>query len=115
MKRLNPAPWTLSHRNRGRKIAADLNNFAPRKPHRKIKPVGPDVGDRTQVASQCSLQPPIPVRGVEQPILQKISMHQSRLTDRPVGHAGVNLLTKRIVAEVVADSPHAPVFAREVD
>src|ERR1700693_5421449 len=94
LKRLDAPSGSLPNRNRGRKIAADFNNFAPTEPHREIEPVRPNVGDRAEVASQFRFQPPVPVCRIKEPVLQKISMHQARLPDRAAGYACASLLTK---------------------
>ena len=74
-----------------------------------------NIGDRAQISSQFSLKPPVPVRRIEQPVLQETAMHQPRFPDRSAGQAGASFLAKRIVTQVVAHSALAFMFARQID
>ena len=59
------------------------HGFDPQAGHerREIEPVGTDVGDGAQRAPIFRLEPPVPVRVVEQPILEVAAGHESNVAD----------------------------------
>ena len=65
-----------------------------------------DVRDRTQVASEGGVEPPVPVGVEEEPVLEVVPRDQAHLTQLTRRDHAVHMLAERVEAQVVVDGVH---------
>ena len=74
-KRINRRGWFLAHRDKGLKIGANSFDALAGDKGQQIQPVRTNVGDGTHHATQIRLQPPVPIAGQQEPVLQIRTLH----------------------------------------
>ena len=72
-----------------------------------------DVGDGAQIASQLLFEAPVPIRGMQEPVLQKAPLSNARLADGSLRYQSARFLAQRVVAQIVSNAADAFRFARE--
>ena len=105
----------FSHWNYGCEVGAKFGDLLAGDPSQQIEPVGADVGDHAHVAAEFGLQAPVPVRGIEQPVLQKAAVYQPRLADCALLYQCAGLMAERVIAQIVGDRADSVRFAREIN
>ena len=97
-----PAP----HRDRGAEVGEDLDDPAPGHELRQVEPVRADVADRAELAATLGLEPPVPVLGRREPVLEVAAVHRPDLSQLARVHALAGLLHERVEAHVEVRAVH---------
>ena len=108
-ERLDLADRTPTHGDRRREVGEDLGDARARHELREVHPVRADVADRAKVAAALRREPPVPVLGRREPVLQVPAggtFHTSPelARDDPLAR----LLDNRIEADVEVRAVHEP-------
>ena len=72
----------------------------------EVHPVRADVGDGAQVAAEMRVDAPVPVRVLQQPVLQVVPGHEPHLAELAGRDHAVHVLAYGIEAQVVVDRVH---------
>ena len=99
-ERLDGARRAAANRDRGGEIGQQLGHGQARDELHQIEPVGADVGDGPQLAALVRLEPPVPVRGEEEPVLEVAAVDVPDLADAAVREERPGLLALRVEADV---------------
>src|SRR2546422_4443245 len=71
---------------KGSAAPRDLPSSPPRRSPDLVEPMGTDVADGAQLAAAPGLQPPVPVRGAQQPVLEIRAVDVPDLAERALLH-----------------------------
>ncbi len=115
LKSFHASARAFSHGNYSREVGAEFGDLLAGDPGEQVEPVGADVGDHAHVAAEFGLQAPVPVGGIEQPVLQEAAVNQARLADCTLLHQRAGLMAERVVAQVVGDGADSVRFACQIN
>ena len=101
--------------DRGGEVGEDLDD--PRSGHelREVDPVRADVTHRAQLPGPFGLEPPVPVGGLGEPVLEVATVHVPDVADLAGADALARLLHERVEADVEVRAVHETGRRREFD
>ena len=86
-----------------REVGHDRGHPLAGEERHQVEPVRADVADRPQRAALVGLEPPVPVRLEEQPVLEVVAGHQPDVAEAARGDELAHVLVQRIEADVEVD------------
>ena len=114
-KRFHALLWPLAGRVKRLQIGTKRLNPEPGEVLRHIKPVRADVPHRPQCPSSLSVDAPVPVSRVEQPILRVCPLYYQHLAKFAILAHPPHLLNHRVVAQIMADAISKRPLPREAN
>ena len=90
-------------RDEGREVGHHRHDPVAGHERHQVEPVRADVADGAERAAAIRLQPPVPVTGEEEPVLEVAAGHQPDLAERSGRDDVAGVLVQRVVADVEVD------------